>query len=90
MDCIVHGVAKSPTRLSDFHFREDGHVRECNPLHSQHSSHGSSSGKTVLFFKRSSLSSLETKPLIFGWFLLELASVEESAQETEMKCVALF
>ena len=20
MDCIVHGVAKSPTRLSDFHF----------------------------------------------------------------------
>ena len=42
------------------------------------------------FFKRSSLSFLETKPLIFGWFLLELASVEESAQETEMKCVALF
>ena len=23
MDCIVHGVAKSQTRLSDFHMEED-------------------------------------------------------------------
>ena len=36
MDCIVHGVAKSRTRLSDFHFREDGRVQVCDALHSTH------------------------------------------------------
>ena len=25
MDCIVHGVTKSQTRLSDFHFQRVGH-----------------------------------------------------------------
>ena len=28
MDCIVHGVAKSQTRLSNFHFRGGGLSRE--------------------------------------------------------------
>ena len=28
MDCIVHGVAKSWTRLSDFHFTSQGAVTE--------------------------------------------------------------
>ena len=31
-----HGVTESWTRLSDFHFREDGHVQVCNALHSTH------------------------------------------------------
>ena len=28
IDCIVHGVAKSGTRLSDFHFTSKGNCRE--------------------------------------------------------------
>ena len=36
MDCIVHGVAKSWTRLSDFHFSSDGKTWAgvCGPDHS--------------------------------------------------------
>jgi len=29
MDCIVHGVAKSQTQLSDFHFHNKEILRQC-------------------------------------------------------------
>ena len=33
MDCIVHGVAKSPTRLSNFHFHLHFHKATGKPKH---------------------------------------------------------
>ena len=32
LDCVVHGVAKSQTQLSDFHFKKEGDSDMCYNL----------------------------------------------------------
>ena len=36
MDCVVHGVTKSQTQLSDFHFHKGSYTVNADHMHSFH------------------------------------------------------